>query len=349
MNYYTVSLLGSPLEPLTFSSTDLYSPLDLVIVPFQKKEKEALVLEQVSEPEFDTVDISSGSDFSLNQKQFDFASFIAQYYFSSLGDALSLFIPHKKDVLVEATEKIVSNISLSDRQDKALAQMQKNKVSLLFGDTGSGKTEIYMKWFEQVLADKNRVLMLMPEISLSPQMQIRLEEHFGDSVVMWHSKLTKKQKEKNLEKIYNGTARVIAGARSALFLPIQDLGLIVVDEEHDDSYKASSRPRYHARDMAIYYAKLLNIPILLGSATPSLSSYIKFPHVRLKGGHFKQAKYFVYEPHIEEITPIIEEAVTKTTAKNEQSMLFLPTRANFKYMIVIIVALPISALIVMLV
>ena len=118
-----------------------------------------------------------------------------------------------------------------------------------------------------------------------------------------------------------------------MFLPIQDLGLIVVDEEHDDSYKASSRPRYHARDMAIYYAKLLNIPILLGSATPSLSSYIKFPHVRLKGGHFKQAKHFVYEPHIEEITPIIEEAVSKTTAKNEQSMLFLPTRANFKYMI----------------
>ena len=321
------------MEPLTFSSTDLYSPLDLVIVPFQKKEKEALVLEQVCKPEFDTVEIISSTDFYLNKKQFDFASFISQYYFSSLGDALSLFVPYKRDAQAIATEHIVSNISLSTRQEKALATMHKNKVSLLFGDTGSGKTEIYMKWFEEILAKEQRVLMLMPEISLSPQMQIRLEEHFGNSVVMWHSKLTKKQKEKNLEKIYNGTARVIAGARSALFLPIEDLGLIVVDEEHDDSYKASSRPRYHARDMAIYYAKLLNIPILLGSATPSLSSYIKFPHVRLKGGHFKQAKHFVYEPHIEEITPIIEEAVNKTTAKNEQSMLFLPTRANFKYMI----------------
>jgi primosomal protein N' (replication factor Y) len=150
---------------------------------------------------------------------------------------------------------------------------------------------------------------------------------------MWHSKLTKKQKEKNIEKLYDGTARIIAGARSALFLPIRDLGLIVVDEEHDDSYKASSRPRYHARDMAIYYGSLLNIPVLLGSATPSLSTYVKFPHIRLKGGHFKQTKHFVYEPHIEEITPIIEEAVTKTVAKKEQAMLFLPTRANFKYMI----------------
>ncbi|MDF1882233.1 primosomal protein N', partial [Sulfurimonas sp. MAG313] len=92
-------------------------------------------------------------------------------------------------------------------------------------------------------------------------MQDRLEEHFGDSVVMWHSKLSKKQKEKALEKLLDGSARVIAGARSALFLPISDLGLIVVDEEHDDSYKANSRPRYNARDMAIYYASILNIPV----------------------------------------------------------------------------------------
>ena len=209
MYYYHLSLLGSPLEPLTFSSSALFSPLDIVTVPFQKKEKEALVLEQVFKPTFDTVEIVSGTDFILNQKQFDFASFISQYYFSSLGDALSLFIPYKKDVFIETTEKIVSDISLSSRQEKALVQMQKNKVSLLFGDTGSGKTEIYMKWFDEVLVDKKRVLMLMPEISLSPQMQIRLEEHFGDSVVMWHSKLTKKQKEKNLEKIHNGTARVL--------------------------------------------------------------------------------------------------------------------------------------------
>nr|WP_275857149.1 primosomal protein N' [Sulfurimonas sp. MAG313] len=106
-----------------------------------------------------------------------------------------------------------------------------------------------------------------------------------------------------------------------------------MDEEHDDSYKANSRPRYNARDMAIYYASILNIPVLLGSATPSLTSYIKFPYVRLKGGYFSQNRRFIYEPHIEEITPIIEEAVIKTAIKKEQSMLFLPTRANFKYLI----------------
>ena len=333
MNYYLVSLLGSPLEPLTYASSEHYKELDLVTVPLHANEKEGIVLEKVDKPEFEALEIISKSGFFLKKEQFEFAKFISDYYFCSLGEALNLFTPFSSDQLSADSESITTAIELSKKQEEALDELQKHKVSLLFGDTGSGKTEIYMKWFEQMLLQNKRVLMLMPEISLTPQMQIRLEEHFGDSVVMWHSKLTKKQKEKSLAKIHDGSARVIAGARSALFLPIDALGLIVVDEEHDDSYKASSRPRYHARDMAIYYASKINIPILLGSATPSLSSYTKFPYVRLKGGHFKQSKRFVYEPHIEEITPIIEEAVIKTAKKSEQAMLFLPTRANFKYLI----------------
>ena len=334
MKYYTCAILGSVLEPLTFQSS---TPIDLfsqVLLPFQNKEKVGLVLDEVSKPTFDTVDISQATESSVSKVQLRFSEFISEYYFCSLGEALSLFIAYKNvasdSVKFETYQDL---IRLSKRQMKALEELQKHKVSLLFGDTGSGKTEIYMKWFEEVLSKGKRVMMLMPEISLTPQMQDRLEEHFGEAVVMWHSKLTKKHKQIALDKIYDGSARVIAGARSALFLPINDLGLIVVDEEHDDSYKASSRPRYNARDMAIYYGKLLDIPVLLGSATPSLSSYVKFPYVRLKGGHFNQNRRFIYEPHIEEITPIIEEAVTKTAAKHEQSMLFLPTRANFKYMI----------------
>ncbi len=322
------------MEPLTYSSSDKYLNLDLVTVPLHKKEKIGLILEEVSKPDFEALEIIKADGLCLSQEHYRFAKFISDYYFCSLGDAFSLFIPSLKSVsLPLSLEPVQSSIELSSKQKEALNELQKHPVSLLFGDTGSGKTEIYMKWFEEVLAKGQRVLMLMPEISLTPQMQIRLEEHFGDSVVMWHSKLTPKQKRISLEKIYDGSARVIAGARSALFLPVQELGLIVVDEEHDDSYKASSRPRYNARDMAIYYAKLIDIPVLLGSATPSLTSYIKFPHVRLKGGYFNQNRRYLYEPHIEEITPIIEEAVTKTAAKKEQSMLFLPTRANFKYMI----------------
>ncbi len=275
------------------------------------------------------------------------AKFIAEYYFCSLGEALNLFVPFSgeecavgavngKSEMVNGEERKKQNntsILLSKKQDEALTFLQQHSVSLLFGDTGSGKTEIYMKYFEEVLEQGKRAIFLMPEISLTPQMQIRLEEHFGDAVVMWHSKVTKPQKRKLLERIYSGSAKIIAGARSALFLPVEDLGLIVVDEEHDDSYKASARPRYHARDMAIYMGKLYKVPVVLGSATPSMSSYAKFPHYRLKGGHFSAKREFFFESSREEITASVENAIVQTKENQEQAMLFIPTRANFKYLI----------------
>ena len=172
----------------------------------------------------------------------------------------------------------------------------------------------------------------MPEISLTPQMAKRLEEHFGESVVMWHSKLTKKQKEKALQKIYSGEASIVAGPRSALFLPVKDLGLIVVDEEHDESYKSSQRPRYNARDLAVYLGKLHGIPVVLGSATPTLSSYEKYPHIRLKGRHFESHRTFIYEHSVERLTPLIFQKLHERLEKKEQSIVFVPTRANFKYL-----------------
>jgi primosomal protein N' (replication factor Y) len=164
-------------------------------------------------------------------------------------------------------------------------------------------------------------------------MQERLENHFGDEVVLWHSKLTPKQKREAREKLESGKAKIIAGPRSALFLPIKDLALIVVDEEHDDSYKSSSKPRYHARDIAIYMGKVYGARVVLGSATPSLSSYVKFPHIRLKGGHFKAKREFIYEQSVESLTPLILNMLQNRVEKKEQSILFLPTRANFKYLV----------------
>ncbi|OHE11630.1 MAG: primosomal protein N', partial [Sulfurimonas sp. RIFOXYD12_FULL_36_11] len=140
-------------------------------------------------------------------------------------------------------------------------------------------------------------------------------------------------KKKALASIYNGSAKIVAGPRSALFLPVKDLGLIVVDEEHDDSYKSSSRPRYNARDIAIYMGKLYDIDVVLGSATPSLNSYVKFPHVRLKGGYFSSQKEFVYERSIESLSPLVMDYLGRGLEKKEQTILFLPTRANFKYLI----------------
>ena len=334
MNYYLVSIIGSPLEPYSYHSSKIITIGTKVTLEFNKREKQGVVLSKTSQPSFETNEILEVSSSVYSQKQMELAKFISLYYLCALGDAYSLLSPFEKTQNDEANiVPLASKIHLSKKQDDALLFLQKQKVGLLFGDTGSGKTEIYMKFFQMMIEEGKRSIFLMPEISLTPQMSKRLEEHFGDAVVMWHSKLTPKQKKIAQEKLFSGEAKIIAGPRSALFLPIQDLGLIVVDEEHDDSYKSSSRPRYNARDIAIYMGKLYDIPVVLGSATPSLTSYVKFPHVRLKGGHFNSSKQFVYERSIESLSPLIMSALEKTLKAKEQSIVFLPTRANFKYLI----------------
>jgi primosomal protein N' (replication factor Y) len=300
----------------------------------RKRVVDGVVVSLSTKPEFNTNEILEITRYYYSTKQLELAKFISTYYICSLGDALSLIIPFDND---EKTTQIIDSskikIDLSKQQEDALLFLKQHKVSLLFGDTGSGKTEIYMSYFQEILTSKKRSIFLMPEISLTPQMGLRLEQYFGDEVVMWHSKLTPLQKRKTMAKIYNGTAKIIAGPRSALFLPIKDLGLIVVDEEHDDSYKSSSRPRYNARDIAIYMGKIYNVPVVLGSATPSLGSYTKFEHTRLKGGHFKSSKEFIYERSSEMLSPLLMNQLQETIKQNNQAIVFLPTRANFKYLL----------------
>ncbi len=334
MKYYTVSIIGSVLEPLTYHFQDEIPLYTQVLVTLNKKEKLGVVLEEVEKPEFNTLEITEPTQYYYSKKQYELANFIAGYYLCAVGEVFALLHPFDKEN--QNSSEIFTHhsaIELSSKQQKAFEFLQQHPTSLLFGDTGSGKTEIYMKYFEKVLEQNKRAIFLMPEISLTPQMAKRLEQHFGEHFIMWHSKLTPKQKTEALLKVRNGSAKIIAGARSALFLPIDDLGLIVVDEEHDDSYKSSSRPRYNARDIAIYMGKLYDIPVVLGSATPSLSSYEKFPHVRLKGGHFLTNKEFVYETREESLTPLIFHHLKNTLVEKKQSIVFLPTRANFKYLV----------------
>ena len=304
-------------------------------MPLQKQTKKAVILEVCEKPEFNTLSIEKSEGFFYSKQQLLLAKFISSYYSCSLGDALGIMLPFsgEKRSVTKQKNSFQTDIKLSNTQSKALDFLQEKKTALLFGDTGSGKTEIYMKYFEQMLKEGKTSLFLMPEISLTPQMQIRLEKHFGNAVVMWHSKLTPKQKQTALQKIYEDTPKIIAGPRSALFLPIENLGLIVVDEEHDESYKSSSRPRYNARDIALYMGKLYDVPVVLGSATPSLNSYVKLPRVRLKGGHFTAAKEFIYEKSEESLTPLIVQHLKEVVEKKEQAIVFIPTRANFKYLI----------------
>ncbi len=339
MFFYTVALLGSPLEPLTYHSPSLFSTGSEVEVPLSTRVLKGVVIAECENPPFTTHPIGEISLFCYSEPQIKTATFIGEYYGCSLGEALNLFVPFPvrpervEGFIVRRAhhERRAVSITLSESQTQALDFIRSQSVSLLFGDTGAGKSEIYMSRMDEILSGGKRCLLLLPEISLTPQMEKRFSNHFGDAVVLWHSKMTPKQKKVTLEKIVEGIAHIIVGPRSALFLPIADLGLIVVDEEHDESYKSSSRPRYNARDMAIYVGTLLQIPVVLGSATPSLSSYAKFPTFRLRGGYFESKRTFVFEPSLEALTPTIDGRVMENFALGHQGIVFIPTRANFKY------------------
>jgi primosomal protein N' (replication factor Y) len=330
--FYRVALLSSPLEPLTYHCENSVVIGTEVEISLSNRSMKGVILEESEKPDFLTQNILRISESFYSQRQIQFAQFISEYYGCSLGEALNLFIPHTEvEQEVSLTRSNPVNITLSVQQSQALDFIRSHTVSLLFGDTGAGKSEIYMSRMDEILKRGERALLLLPEISLTPQMETRFKNHFGDSVVLWHSKMTPKQKRVTLEKIHNGSAHIIVGPRSALFLPIQNLGLIVVDEEHDESYKSSSRPRYNARDMAVYIGNLLKIPVVLGSATPSLSSYAKYPFFRLKGGYFESKRTFVFEPSLEALTPSIDRAIMDNFNKEHQGIVFIPTRANFKY------------------
>jgi primosomal protein N' (replication factor Y) len=161
--------------------------------------------------------------------------------------------------------------ALDKIREAALAQ--KFFVSLLHGVTGSGKTAVYLAAMRAVLEAGRSAIMLVPEIGLTPAAAAQLHDTFGDEVAILHSALTDDERAEQWHRIRRGEARIVVGTRSAVFAPVSDLALLVVDEEHDTSYKQEETPRYHARDVAIMRAKMSNAAVVLGSATPSLESY----------------------------------------------------------------------------
>lgn len=147
-------------------------------------------------------------------------------------------------------------------------------VSLLDGVTGSGKTEVYFEAVAKAIEQGRQVLILLPEIALTQQFLDRFHDRFGAKPAEWHSDLAPRTRERVWRQIAEGTVRVVAGARSALFLPFKELGLIVVDEEHDPAYKQEDRVFYNARDMAVVRGHISGFPVVLASATPSIESQV---------------------------------------------------------------------------
>jgi primosomal protein N' (replication factor Y) len=243
------------------------------------------------------------------------------------------------------------DFDLSPAQQKALGEVQQcfeeKNICLLHGVTGSGKTQLYIKLIERYYNKGKQVLYLLPEIALTAQMIRRLQLHFGGNIAIYHSKFNNNERVELWNKIRSGETRIVLGARSALFLPFKELGLVVVDEEHDSSFKQyEPAPRYNARDAAVYYASLFEGKVLLGSATPSVETY--FNTQKGKYGLVELNERFggLLLPTIEMIdtrkvvqkgkvmlSPQLKEAVEKTVANKRQVILFQNRRGYSPYLI----------------
>lgn len=199
----------------------------------------------------------------------------------------------EKEVLIEYTEEVYRDpyknrtftksgpLPLTKDQSSVIQpilqtiEQEKQETFLLYGVTGSGKTEIYLQSIQKVLAKGQEAIVLVPEISLTPQMVQRFKSRFGDDVAVLHSGLSSGEKYDEWRKIQRREAKVVVGARSAIFAPFTNIGIIIIDEEHETSYKQEEAPRYHARDVAIKRASYFKCPVILGSATPSLESFAR--------------------------------------------------------------------------
>ncbi len=346
-----VAIPNTKFDYLTYE-TDLDLHIgDLVLVPLKKKSKYGIVVATNVKrelPGIKKIQRLVEKNF-ISPKLLSLYKWISSYYVSYLGEVLKQAFPPK--VLkrfeyikkeYEKPQKIMEpapTYQQSNAINRILYWVHRNtfKVFLLFGITGSGKTEVYLKVVAEILNNGGRALILVPEISMTPLLLKRFTERFGNEVIAIHSALTEKERRQAWYGIKNGVYKVIIGPRSAIFLPIPDLKIIIVDEEHDHSYKEHQMVvKYNARDVAIVRAKMENIVVVLGSATPQIESYynagigkyellvlkeridsrplpsVEIVDLKQEGGKFISQKF--------------ETAIKRVIEKNEQAILFLNRR-----------------------
>ncbi|RPJ96929.1 primosomal protein N' [Rummeliibacillus sp. TYF005] len=244
-------------------------------------------------------------------------------------------------------------LELTGEQTEALTQIlqsMKEKAAttfLLHGITGSGKTEVYLQAIQEAINQGQEAIVLVPEISLTPQMTERFRARFGDLVAVMHSGLSKGEKYDEWRKIGRGEVKVAVGARSAIFAPFTNLGLIILDEEHESTYKQEDTPRYHARDVAIWRSHFHHCPVILGSATPSLESFARakknvYTLLTLSERAKKQSLPSVQVVDMREelhsgnrsmFSTSLTEAIQERLARKEQMVLFLNRRGYSSFVL----------------
>lgn len=336
MHYYLIALLKSNAPLLSYGSTEECTEFEIVSIELKNTKKLGIVIKEIAKPSFPCKPCAK-TEFYFLPSQIALAKFVAQYYCASYGEAFGLLVAQSRGTGSEAFSQDFCLSELSAIQTEALDFCAQRRVSLIFGDTGSGKSEIYFHAIAKAIRDDKNALFLMPEIALTPQMGKRLKKAFGASIAIWHSKVTKSQKKQILQGLMEGRIRVVAGARSALFLPLENLGQIIVDEEHDDAYKSQNRPYYNARDLALFLSKTFEIPLILGSATPSPTSYYQAKRegnlYRLKGKHFEGQNTIIFDSSDEILSLKLIQSISETLSLEKQVIIFIPTRGSFKTLI----------------
>lgn len=346
-----VAIPRTRIDVFTYTAPDGVQVGDLVLVPLRKAIKYGIVVDINSRRSVKGLkDIAEVVEKKfLSRPLIRLCRWIAGYYIASLGEVMRLALPAR---LLKGAPHVhdqapggptAPSQKPTKEQYEAIRQINKTiqerifKTFLLFGITGSGKTEVYLQCVEEALRHGGRALVLVPEIAMTPIIYQWFHERFGDDVATIHSSLTEKERRTLWYSIWQGRYRIIIGPRSTVFLPVPDLNIIVVDEEHDPSYKEHERsPHYNARDVAVMRGKIETCPVVLGSATPQIESFhnvttgkyhlLPLPERIDKRSLPRIDLIDLKKENRKFISPALQREIEKTLAEDKQVIIFLNRR-----------------------
>ncbi len=284
----------------------------------------------------------------INSALFDLARWISQTYMCSMGEALSTITPSARretdslDLYPAVASELSRSYSLAAQQIKAIETILANRTGTFYlqGVTGSGKTEVFLQVAKKIFEEGCGIIYLVPEISLVYQVVDVFVSEFGQEVAVLHSGMTASQRLKAWHRVLDGCARIVIGARSAVFAPVRKLGLIIIDEEHETSYKSGSTPRYHARQIASFRCQKESALLVMGSATPSTDAYhrmnigqlVRLPlPERLSGGTFPKIEVIDMKKEKGILSRRLLDAIRSVHREKGQTILFL-NRRGFAYL-----------------
>lgn len=365
MRYYKVLVASQQYhkaEPLVYSSNDAVPQGSIVTIPLQRRTVLGIVSKQTTRPSFSTKHLSSVvSRSGIPPEGLALLQWLSVYYPAPFGATVSLFAPtylqgpitkqqHSKTQ--DAPDLLQQLPPLTSEQTQVISDIEQTESHsvLLHGKTGSGKTRVYIELAKQMLSQNKSVLILTPEIGLTSQLQQSVEQALPSSVITLHSRLTPTQRRRSWHRIATSKeALVVVGPRSALFSPLNNIGLVVVDEVHDQSYKQEQSPYYLADRVAAKLADLHNAKVVLGSATPPISIYFAFMQKGLPLLTMNKLAIdnSVADPDVEVISlrqrelftqsqwlsNTLLDAIRSSIEKNEQALVFLNRRGSARLVI----------------